>query len=63
MRMSDSQASLKPQVPTVTSSATSDIPQNSNSNSQASEDYTVKGFTFKHAGNCGLENLKVFNAC
>lgn len=46
MRMSDSQASLKPQVPTVTSSATSDIPQNSNSNSlrQGSGDYTAKGF-------------------
>lgn len=46
MRMSDSQASLKPQVPTVTSSATSDIIQNSNSNtlSQGSGDYTAKGF-------------------
>lgn len=67
--MSGSQASLKPQVPTVTSSATSDIPQNSNSNalSQGSEDYTEQGFTFhfktaisaaaclKHAGNCGME--------
>lgn len=62
--MSDSQASLKPQVPTVASSATSDIPQNSNSDSlsQGSGDDTAKGFTLrfktaaclKHAGNCGM---------
>lgn len=48
--MSDSQASLKPQVPAVTSSPTSDIPpeilSNSNALSQGSKDYAAKCLTF-----------------